>query len=161
MRRVGGICLILIGLFLASCGGIAQQAVEKTTGIQASQKGDAVTIKGADGKDLKLSSEAPAELKDFPVPSGMTLDGTGSMEAGGSKMSVANWKGKGKTAEVADFYKKNMPAKGWKEESVFTADDTAMLSYSKDSGESATITIAQEEDGTIDIGLLLGKNSKP
>lgn len=160
MRRVGGIFLILMGLILASCGGIAQQAVEKTTGIQTSQKGDAVTIKGADGKEMKISAETPAELKDFPVPAGMKLDGTGSMEAGGSKMSVANWKGKGKITEMADFYKKNMPAKGWKEESVFTADDSAMLSYSKDDGESATITIAQDEDGTIDVGVLLGKSKK-
>ncbi|MDA8187675.1 MAG: hypothetical protein M0T85_06005 [Dehalococcoidales bacterium] len=158
MLRIAIVSLAIIALLVTGCGQVAQKAVEQATGVQVNQKGDSVTVKGKDGQSVQFSSQMPDELKDFPVPQGFKLDSSGSMSSGGDKLSVASWKGNGTVQDVAQFYKKNLTEKGWKEESSFNSQDGGLLNYSKGE-QSATITIDKKDSG-IEISLLLGKSNK-
>jgi len=158
MIRVGLISLVIAALMLPGCGKLAEKAVEKGTGVDVDQKGNAVTIKGSDGQQVTYSAEVPKELKDFPVPNGFKLDSGGSVSSNADKTAVAVWKGKSTISAVIDFYKNTMPGKGWKEDSNFTTDDGGLLSYSKD-GNSVMVTIDKSSD-QIEISVILGKASQ-
>ena len=158
MLRSAIAALIIAALSVTGCAQVAQKAVEQATGVQVDQKGETVTLKGKDGEAVTLSSQTPEELKNFPVPQSFKLDSSGSMSSGGDKLSVATWKGKGTVQEVAQFYKKALSDKGWKEDLSFDSQDGAQLSYSNGT-ESATITI-NKQDSDIEISVLLGKTSQ-
>lgn len=136
---------ILFSFLIASCQQVAEKAtekaIEKATGVQV-----------ADGA-------VPAELKDFPVPSGFTYGGGGSISKDGDKMTTASWTGQSTPAEVEAFFKKEMPGRGWKEESVMNTDSGSLLSYSKADQTGVMITVSKEDNGEITIAVILGKSS--
>jgi hypothetical protein len=159
VQRSTGIFLILVALFLVSCGQVVPKAVEGATGIQTNQQGDTVTIKGKDGESLTFSSQVPEELKDFPVPQGFKYDSSGSMSMGGDRLAVGTWTGKAAMPTVIEFYQKELPRQGWKEESNFTSDDGGLLTFSK--GETDGVTITTSKDGdTVTLSVMFGKSSK-
>jgi hypothetical protein len=157
-RRHALISLTALGV--VACASPAQKAVEQATGVQTSQKGDTVQIKGQDGTTLSVSSQLPDDLKNFPVPPGFKPDSssTGSMSAGGDKLAVASWKGTGTLDSVAAFYKTAMPAQGWTEVSTLSTDSGGLLIYSKGDQNGLTITTSKDADG-VTISVLLGHNA--
>jgi hypothetical protein len=160
MHRGIGIVLVMVALLLAACGQVAQKAVEQTTGVQTSQQGDTVTIKGKDNQTTEISSQVPDELKSFPVPQGFKLDSGGSMSTGGDKVSVASWTGTGTPQMVVEFYQQTLPGQGWQEQANFTSGDGGMLTYTKGEQDGVTITTSKEDGDKVTISVMLGKTSQ-
>lgn len=156
--RVAVVALAVLAVLLSGCQQAAQKAVEQATGVQTSQKGDTVTVKGKEGETVVISSQVPEEFKSFPVPQGFKLDSSGTMTQGGDKLSVASWKGNSTFQAVQEFYQKAMPGQGWKEEASFATDTGGMLSYSKGDQNGLTITYGKEGDD-ITITAMLGKST--
>jgi hypothetical protein len=138
---------------------VAQKAVEQATGVQINQKGDQVTLKGADGEAITFGSQVPDELKNFPVPQGFKLakDGFGSMSSKGDTMSVGSWEGSGTADSVLDFYKNTMPGQGWTEDYSFSADTGGQVSYTK--GQNGALVSIDKADNVTKISVLMGKSS--
>ena len=158
MLRGAGIVLLTFAVLLSGCAQAAQKAVEQATGVQTSQKGDTVTVKGKDGESVVVSSTTLEEFKSFPVPEGFKLESSGSVSSKGEKLSVATWKGKGSLPEVDKFYQKTMPGQGWTEESVFTTDTGSMLSFNK--GDINVVITTSKQDDVVDIAVMLGKSAQ-
>ncbi len=163
MFRLAFVVVIVAALLTGCCGQITQQAVEQTTGVKVEQgssgQPDKVTIKGKDGESLTISSEVPAELKNFPVPAGFKLEptGGGSLQSGADKTSVATWKAKANVDDVVAFYKQQMASQGYKEEMAMTSSDGGVLVYSK-GDSSVTVTLGKEGD-TLNLAVMMGKSS--
>lgn len=173
------IVVICAAISLTGCAQAAQKAVEQATGVQTSQQGDTVTIKGKDGESVTIqgkdgdtvtiqgkdgesvtiSSQLPQELKDFPVPEGFKLDSGGSMASGAEKVLVATWSGTGTHQSVTAFYQKTLPGKGWQEESSFTSKDGSLLTYRRGDQDGVTITTSQEGD-KLTISVMMGQGTR-
>jgi hypothetical protein len=162
MFRWGVVAVVLVALLLSGCGQVAQKAVEQTTGVKTDQKGESVTITSKEGTAVSITANktVPDELKDFPVPSGYTLDSSGTMSSGDDKLIVASWKGKSDYKAVADFYKKAMADKGWKNDFTMDADTGGMQNWSKgDYGVTITYDKPKDKDES-SISILMGKGKK-
>ncbi len=162
MKRLVVMGMVVLVLASAGCQQAAekatQKAVEQATGVQISQKGDQVTLKGKDGEAITIGSQVPDELKNFPVPQGFKAakDGFGSMSSKGDALSVGSWEGSGTPDSVLEFYKKTMPGQGWTEDYSFSAEDGGQIGYTK--GRNQAVVTVDKSDKTTTISVLWGKS---
>ena len=58
-------------------------------------------------------------------------------------------------AAIADFYRQQLPAQGWTENtnSSFADENTALLSFAKD-GATLTIAASKESEGRVNVSLI-------
>ncbi len=159
------ICMLALALALTGCQQVAQKATEKAveqaTGVQVSQRGDTVSVKGKDGESYTFGSQTPDELKNFPVPQGFNADqggGAGVISKGNEKMAMASWKGTGNVQSVSDYYKKIMVDQGWTQEMAQDLGDMAQLSYTK-AQDHAVVTISKA-DQNVTVQVLFSNTAK-
>lgn len=93
------------------------------------------------------------KFKDIPIPAKFKIDSERSFvfENPAIKAGVLVYTGSGKSAEIANFYKENMPQNGWKLVSSFELKE-AVLNYQKE-GWSCVINIKQEFETKIIINV--------
>jgi hypothetical protein len=158
---ISALTLIVGATMILGCGQasetIAEKVMEKaieagTDGkadVNVSKDGEGFTITGTeDGETMTMKMGDQAKLpdnfpKDIPMYEGLALMVVTSMGADEGHMV------QGTTADALDkvvaFYKKEVAAKGWKEEMVQSQADVHMLIYSKEK-RSLNVTIGKDED---------------
>ena len=94
-----------------------------------------------------------------PVPSAMKKGTEKPMEVSifGFGAGQASFHGSMKSADVVEFYKKELPARGW-QESMNLRSGGAVLAYSKD-GKSVLIGISKQNEETV-LSLTVGSVGK-
>jgi hypothetical protein len=135
----------------------ASKAVEQSTGVQVSTKGDSITVKGKDGETVTIGGGVSAELKDFPVPPGFQpeKDGFGQMSSGGDGVSVGSWSGSLTAQAAGDFYSKTMKDQGWTEDSNMKSGEGGQWTFSK--GDRQAMVTIEGKGSSSKVTVLLGK----
>ena len=176
MFKAIGTGLVAGALLLAGCSGGGGQPTAQATQragspvVQPSQApggklnapivsplGQNLTIPGASGQNVTVSSGTPNELKDFPVPPGFAYDSGGTMSASGrdgGSLAVAAWKGKMTLADGISYYKGLATQKGWKETLSMTNADGGQLLYSTASNYNYIVTFSVEDGGVLQVSVL-------
>lgn len=85
----------------------------------------------------------------LPVPSGMKRSGDKPVEISlfGFGAGQASYAGSMEPEKIVEFYKKELPARGW-QESMNLRSGAAMLAYTKE-GKSLLIAVSKPKDETI------------
>lgn len=155
--RVALVLVVLGTVLFGGCSQVAEKAVEQTTGVQVSQKGDVVTVKGKDGESATFG-KLPEQLKDFPIPQGFTFDAGLVMTQDGKAVANASWKGKSRSDSVVEFYRKGLADKGWKE-GMSVGDKQGMLLLFTKGDEALQVVVADSEGkGEIDLNVSTWKD---
>jgi hypothetical protein len=102
-----------------------------------------------------ISEQTPGELKGFPAPAGFSIQRTGISSAGGDKIAMGDWSGRGTVEEGLAFFKSAMRDLGWNEEYSFGRNDGGQTAFAKD-GKTATITLVQRGE-ELRIGVLVAR----
>lgn len=109
------------------------------------------TIQATSGSDAQIPADWP---KDVPVYAGAKVLGTAVMAQMG--MYTLDLETSAGMADVAAYYKKELPAKGWAEQQSFTqGGEATTLMYTKD-GQMLHVSVVLEE-GTTKIMLMVTK----
>ncbi|RJQ31706.1 MAG: hypothetical protein C4562_04475 [Actinobacteria bacterium] len=122
MKKIVVICLVLVVvLALSGCDSIfksaAKQAVEKATGVKVDEDGKSVKIKTKEGEAEISSSQTKLPdgfPEDFPVYDGAKLTNSAKMGSAKEAGYTAVWETSDSKDDVVDFYKKELPSKGYK-----------------------------------------------
>lgn len=95
----------------------------------------------------------------LPIPNGMKRSGDKPVEISlfGFGAGQATYSGALESDKIVEFYKKELPARGW-QESMNLRSGAAMLAYSKD-GKSVLIAISKQKDETL-LNLTVGGMGK-
>jgi hypothetical protein len=152
--------LLALALGTAGCGaieglvgGAVGGAIEKTTGVSVSKDGQQISIKDKDGNELTVGGgELAQELRDFPVPSGYTLqrEAVGTISSKEGRISSGTWKGNQTVQQVVDYYKRELPGRGWKEDFNTVSTDGALVQFTNEAQKkSAAVTVSRDGTGSL------------
>lgn len=134
-----------------ACQNLVQGAVEKATGVRIETSGDGVTLTGKDGEQVSVGTgRLDPALQDFPVPSGFTLDqqASGSITSKEGRLASATWRGTAPVDQVANYYKEQLPNRGYREQ--FTATQgTVSQSTWEATNRSLILNISREGNNTV------------
>lgn len=158
MLRVAIVVLIVAAAVLAvGCQNLIESAVggaiEKTTGVSVSKDGNTVSVKDKDGNQITVGGgELAAELRDFPLPANYTLqrDAVGTISSKEGKLASGTWKGGQTVQQAVDYFKRELPGKGYKEDFVTQSTDGALLQFTNASlGRSVAVTVSKDGNGSL------------
>lgn len=147
MRSIKLVVLCVLALVLvfplAGCQKVAekaaQKAVESATGVKVDQNGDKVTIEGDNGESVEIqggsSSKLPDNLpSDFPVYDATLISASSVTGSEGTSFFLSFETDK-PVSDVHDWYKTQLPDKGWTVENDMTntadGQDSALVSAKK------------------------------
>ncbi len=138
--------VVVVLIILGTLGKIIQRKISQKVTLK-SNEGDFTFEEGG-----KLPEGFP---QDFPVYPGAKL--TSSWTAGGesSKGTSVVWESDDATSKVADFYKSELVAKGWKITANFNQEDTSTYSFEKNN-VSGFFGVAKGEKGKTNISVTIG-----
>src|SRR3989344_4091500 len=132
---------------------VVEKGIEAATGgkVKVDADGGQVTVKGQDGSSVQWGSNSLPDgwPSDVSIYSGSTIQYSGSSnpttgKSGAGVMFQTSDKGQ----KVADFYKADLAAKGWKIEGTYSAATTTTVGATKD-GRSLSLGISSSEQGTV------------
>lgn len=128
-----------------------------TGNVNFEDNGKKVTYEGEEGNfSYEQSDKLPDNWpNDFPIYPGVKIEGSSSMESEGTKGVSVVWESDDSVDEVAEFYKKELPLKGWTVTSSFTQDESSTFSFNK--GESEGILgMTRKDTGKTSISATIG-----
>ncbi|MFZ5933222.1 MAG: hypothetical protein ACOYT7_04070 [Patescibacteria group bacterium] len=160
------VAAILVGLYFVGRTvsrkigeGIAGRVLSGIAGkkVKVSNNGDKVTITGEGGQvAFETGGDLPEDFPaDFPVYTGAKLTGSFSAQDEQKGGVSVVWETSDSLAKVSDFYKKELPAKGWTVESTFTQNDSFTATFKK--GETGGfVGVTPGDGGKVTINVTIG-----
>jgi hypothetical protein len=116
------------------------------------------TVTGKDGQPVTVTSgELAPELRDFPLPEGFCNDrgGSGSVVSKDNRLVSASWKGRQAIPEVVQFYRRELPPRGYSEDFVTVAADGSLIQFTNAAAKrSVAITLSRSADA-VEIAVLM------
>ena len=147
-----GLVLVALVLTLAvtGCAQLAQQAVQKATGVSVDKNGSQITVTGPNGQKATVQGDQnklPDGLPDtVPAYSGTVKGSTALTTDKGSTFTFVVHTGDD-VATVAAWYKSHLVDKGWKVDAVISGG-TASILTAKMGGSSIQITVTPSSSGS-------------
>lgn len=135
---------------------VAEGIIEKATGGKADVDVNSgnVSVKTKEGS-FSTSSSLPADWpKDVPVYPGATVSYSGSNTSKSGDSGIgAVLTTKDSAQKVRDYYAKELVVQGWTVEATYNADETSVLSATKDTRTFAATTAQSDDMTTITLGV--------
>ncbi len=170
------VMIVVIVLLLAVVGFAAQKVMQKATSIVGQKVGEKVaegiiekatggnadvdvkdgslTVKTSEGT-FSTGTSLPADWpKDAPVYPGATITYSGSSnpQAGESGFG-AMLTTKDSAQKVRDYYARELVVQGWKTEATYNADESSVVSATKDTRAFTVVTAEADGATTITLGV--------
>lgn len=160
MKKVSLFLVIAVmAIFISGCKNItekiSEKAVESVLGedadVEIDKDGNAtITVKGEDGEEVTLSTNAQEIPDNFPsdiyLAEGEIIV-VSSVNTGGGDMITVSMYVKQKPADLTKEIIKNMAKNGWETKMNTSTPEASMLVFSKDK-KGATITIGDDDGKT-------------
>lgn len=165
--------LLVVGL--VGCQAVADKAAEEAaeeiigaaTGTEVETSGEGengeVTITGKDGEELTMSGSETGLPKDFPEDDAPVYDadfeGSSMLADETSQSFYVNQVSEDDWADVVDWFLTEYEDAGWTKTGDMQAESegesSAVLTFEKGEGETATIAISEKTEGGIDISYIV------
>jgi hypothetical protein len=156
LRSVAALALVVLAtLVLVGC----EQSAH-ATGVNEVQGIDQTIMKGTIAPQATVGPQYPEALKKYPVPQGFALGkgGLATVMQRGDLVAVASWSGSGSVPGIVEFYAKSLPPQGWGENVVFSSDQSAQFTYTKDLCQATTLV--EKDANLIVISVAIGRISE-
>ncbi len=156
------VIMILSILFLTACGGGNNETSSAPTSTSKAPTTSAATTPAAATSAAATTSSAPAtqassgsgvNWDDMPVFSGASQVQKGSWsippqdDSDYSKMEWRYYETSGSLADISDFYKKEMPGKGWTQAGWMEVQDSAWGMFNKNDEKDAAMVWVSTQEG--------------
>jgi hypothetical protein len=131
--RTAVLVLVVTALVLAltGCAQLAQQAIEKSTGVSVDKNGNKVTVTGPNGQQTTVQggkNELPADLpSSIPIYNGATVKASATIAAEKTTNYTISLETSDDVATVASWYKTELTGKGWTMKTVAAVAQAAVL----------------------------------
>ena len=145
------VAILSLGCCPALTKKATEEAVEETTGVEVDEDEGKVTIETEEGK-AEMGGETgdlPEGFPgDFPIYKGVNEFESTRVEVEKNINFSVHYHTDDSVPDVADFYKENLPKKGYKIVSDIKIENNVTYSFDKNGKEIGTVTTTVEETET-------------